>query len=274
MIRLCVVALAAAAVLASAPPGVPSADYIFSKAAKTARDNARPAYITYVMHEVFVHHAKRLEYDYRVWYRGDDGKGLMQNLSPGRRGGAETVFGYPFPFSPDVNFLLNATPDPVLTPVPASPTPTAQPGASGAKPPAVLGVESVVSNRNYDVSFVGVENYLGHAVYHLALRAVRAERDHPLKDIWVDRTTFQVWKAHAGASGNKGPAAGSISGQAEFAPMGTYWIVQRASGDGQLRFGFLSDSGHYEYVFSDIGFPASLPDWYFDPKSFARHGSR
>ncbi|MBC5823230.1 MAG: hypothetical protein GIW99_12480 [Candidatus Eremiobacteraeota bacterium] len=272
MIRFCAVVLAAAALLASAPPGVPSADSIFLRAAQTARANPYPPYLTYVMHEVFVHHGKRVDYDYRVWYRGNDGKALMQNLGRSRRGGSETFFGYPFPFSPDVNFLLNATPEPASPPPPpvGSPVPT----ASGAKSPHLLDVEAVVSNRNYDVSLAGVEDYAGHPVYHLTLRAIRDERAHPLKNVWVDRSTFQVWKAQAGASGNKGPAAGFISGQAEFGPVGPYWLVRLASGDGQLRFGFLSDSGHYEYVFSDLGFPPSLPDWYFDSKQFARHAGR
>ncbi len=268
MVRL-VLILTALSFIAAAPPGLPTADSIFSRAADVARHNADPPFLTYMMHEVFVHHGKRTEYDYRVWYR-NDGKGLMQNFVSNRRHGTETIFGYPFPFSPDVNFLLNATPEPRTAPPPPVGTPI--PEAAGNKAPPLLDVQKVVADRNYGVVLTGVEDYHGRGVYHLMLRALRNERDHPLKELWVDRETFEVWKARAGASGSKGPAVGSISGDAEFAPVGKYWLVSRASGDGQLHFGFISDSGHYEYIFSNFGFPNSLPDWYFDPEAF-RHKS-
>src|SRR6202011_4395075 len=91
-----------------------SGDQIMINAEKATRLHAPPPYITYQMHEVFVHRFQRQEYDYRVWDRYD-GKGLMQNISKDPFGRAETYFGYPFPSSPDNNILLYATPDPVHT---------------------------------------------------------------------------------------------------------------------------------------------------------------
>jgi hypothetical protein len=105
--------------------GVPSlsADRIMINAEKATRAHAKPYFVTYQMHEVFVHHGARQEFDYRVWYRGD-GAGLMQLTSKDRYGRAETHFGYPFPSSPDNDILLYATPDPALTPPPTpSPSP-------------------------------------------------------------------------------------------------------------------------------------------------------
>lgn len=245
-------------------------DDIFHNAQRTAADNNLGLrYITYQMHEVFVHHGRRFEYDYRVWYRRTDGKALMQNVSPTRRGRAETFFGYPFPFSPDINILLNATPPPSPSP-PPPPRGSAPPGTA----PPLLTVEPVRADRYYDVSLIGTESYHGHLVYHLGLKPVRDEEHHPWKDLWVDIISFEVWKAHASASGRRGPGAGTVDGEAEFTPVGDYWMTADASGDGQVRIGFISDSGHYEYVFHDFGFPQFVPDWYFDEKQFKEHFKR
>src|SRR5215831_4706859 len=67
-------------------------DQILQRTEDALRMNPDPQYIVYKMHEIFVHHGKPHTYDYQVWYR-TDGKGLMQNLAPGRRGKNETFFG-------------------------------------------------------------------------------------------------------------------------------------------------------------------------------------
>ena len=257
-----------AATSSPTPTAAPSLspDEIFHKAIRALRQNPDPPYITYMMHEVFVHHGRSYAYDYRVWYR-TDGKGLMQDVDSARGGRQDTYFGYPFPSAPDNNILLYATPPPISTPLP-SPQNSAPPGMT---PAPLLGVEPVRSDRYYDVSFVGRENYEGHQVYHLALRAVRDEQAHPWKDLWIDVNSFQVWKAHANASGSRGPGHGSVDATAEFEQIGPYWLLARATGDGEVHIGFISDSGHYEYTFSDFGFPASVPDWFFDEKAFKKH---
>jgi len=247
------------------PQSTLTPDDIFHKAIAATRNNPDPPYITYMMHEIFVHHGRTFTYDYRVWYR-TDGKGLMQSASPTRNGQAETRFGYPFPSAPDNNILLYATPPPPSSP-PPGPIGTPAPGTA----PPLLGVQPIVADRYYDVSLLGLEDYEGHPVYHLGLRAVRDEDQHPWKDLWIDVRSFEVWKAHASASGRRGPMTGSIDFSVVFAPVGPYWMVASAVGDGEGHFGFIGDSGHYEYAFSDFGFPATLPDWFFDPKAFYHH---
>ena len=270
--------LAATAVAATAPAPAPTptstptpnAVAILKAANAAARNNADPPYIVYDMHEVFVHHGKQFSYDYHVWYRTSDGKGLMQNAVADRRGHHEQRFGYPFPSSPDANFLLYATPAPTLAPpVVVMPSPQAH----GATLPPVIGVQAITANPYYSVSFGGLEDYEGHPTYHLLLAALPAvdQRTHPWKDLWVDTRTYEVWKAHANASGSKGPASGSIDATVQFEPVGAYWLVSQATGDGEVHFGFVSDSGHYEYYFSGFDFPNTLPDWYFDPDLFRHH---
>ena len=245
-----------------------SADQIMINAEKATRAHLHPQYMTYQMHEIFVHHWQREEDDYRVWYRAD-GKGLMQNISKDRAGRAETYFGYPFPSAPDNDILLYATPDPQLTPPPTS---TPGPLASGATAPPVLIVQPVIGDRYYAVKLVAIEVYNGKPVFHLSMHALRDERAHPWKDLWIDTTTFDVWRAHAHASGSKGPGTGTLDAMVDFAQVGNYWLIAHAVGDGEVHVGPFGDSGHYEYTFHDFGFPDSIPDWYFDAKQFkARH---
>jgi hypothetical protein len=240
-------------------------DEILSRAEATLRANPDPPYITYKMHEIFVHHGKTHDYNYQVWYRSD-GKGLMQNLAPGRRGRNETFFGYPFPSAPDNNILLYATPAPTTAP----PPPVGTPAPGSTHVPVVEQVHAS-GDRYYVVSYAGLESYENHPVYHLTLRAVIDPNKHPWRDLWVDTTTFQVWKAHADAGGSSGPLSGHAVAYVEFAPIGNFWMVKQATADGEGRFGFISDSAHYEYYFSDFGFPNTLPDWYFDEAQFDKH---
>src|ERR1700694_1505517 len=241
-------------------------DQILSRTENTLRHNPDPTYIAYTMNEIFVHHGRRHEYTYHVWYR-NDGQGLMQSAAPGRRGRHETFFGYPFPSAPDNNILLYATPAP-FSPAPA---PIGSPPAGSSTNPQLLTHESVHGNRYYVVTLAGLEDYHGHQVYHLTLRAVRDERQHPWRDLWVDTQSYQVWKAHADAGGSVGPLSGHAVADVGFAPVGTFWVGGQANARGRGRFGFISDSGHYEYYFSDFSFPMTLPDWYFDEAAFDRH---
>jgi hypothetical protein len=222
------------------------------------------------MHEIFIHHGRQYTYDYHVWYRTSDGKGLMQNAVGDRYGHHEQRFGYPFPFAPDYNILQYATPPPTPMPVLIA---TPAPGPSGSTPVPLIGVMAVTANRFYSVTLVGLEDYQGHSVYHLALlpQPDVSEKDHPWKDMWVDTQTFEVWRAHARASGTLGPMTGEIEGTGEFEPVNGYWLLAHASGGGGGHVAFVSDSGQYEYYFSGYDFPNTLPDWYFDPDLFRHH---
>ena len=254
---------------AQPPPPSPqetvlTADDIFHKAVLVTGDHRTPPFITYTMHEIFTHHGRRYDYDYRVWYRSD-GKALMQNMAPDRRGRVETLWGYPFPVAPDINILLYATPPPDLG---ASPTPLPLPSGSG---PPLLGIEPVRRDRYYDISLVGVEVYNGRPAYHLKLRALREQHQHPFQELWVDALTFEVWKAYGMRSEHRGLASGSGDAYAEFVPIGSYWLVSHAGGHGQVRLGIVNDSAEYEFVLANFGFPDYVPDWYFDAKTFRYH---
>lgn len=239
-------------------------DEILERTEGTLRANPDPPYIYYKMHEVFVHHGRSYDFDYQIWYR-NDGKGLMQNVVTRRDGSHEQFFGYPFPSAPDNNILLYATPAPVTTPPPPAGSP--QPGVTAP----IIAAQHVVGDRYYLVSLAGLENDDGHQVYHLLLRPLADPQKHPWTDLWVDTQSYEVWKAHADATGRAGPLTGRAVVDVQFAPIGNFWVVKQASADAQGRIAIFSDSGHYEYYFSDFGFPNTLPDWYFDEAAFRQH---
>jgi hypothetical protein len=258
-----------AAIVAADPPAQPDALTILDNAESVARGNPDPPYIVYDMHEIFIHHGRQFTYDYHVWYRTSDGKGLMQNVVADRRGQHEQHFGVPFPFPPDMNFLLYATPPPTpAPPVIAIPSP-----ASGRTPPPLISIQPVRANRYYSITLVGVEDYEGRSVYHLGFTPLPnvSQKDHPLRDLWVDTQSFQVWKAHADAAGSLGPLTGEIGGTAEFQPVNGNWLMSHVTAFGKGHAFIISDSGQYEYYFSGFDFPNTLPDWYFDPDLFRHH---
>jgi hypothetical protein len=244
-------------------------DAILIKAQLTTRQHRFPPFVTYQMHEIFDHHGQHLQFDYRVWYRGD-GQGLMQNLSKDRFGRAETFFGRPFPIEPVANIILYATPAPRPPPPPStSPLPL----ASGETPPPVLFSQPILGDRFYSVQLAGLEIIDGRPMFHLTMHALMDEVQHPLKDLWVDVVTFEVWKAHLAAHGSKGSMTGSIDAVSEFQPLEGYWVISHmvANGEGHFGIRLLGDSAHYEYTFSDFAFPSYVPDWYFDKQKFRHH---
>lgn len=260
--------LASAAVIADPTPA-PDALTVLRKAEAAARANPDPPFIVYDMHEIFIHHGRQFTYDYHVWYR-TDGHALMQNVLTDRNGHHEQHFGYPFPFAPDINILLYATPAPTAAPlVVATPTPA----PSGHTSPPLISIQAITASRYYTVSLIGLEDYQGHSVYHLGLTPLPGidQKAHPWRDLWVDAQTYEVWKAHALGCCSIGLATGTIEGTAEFEPVGPYWLLAHASGYGQGHIAFISDSGQYEYFFSGFDFPETLPDWYFDPDLFRHH---
>src|ERR1700686_1172387 len=96
------------------------------------------------------------------------------------------------------------------------------PPASGQTPPPVLITQPVIGDRYYSVQVAGLEIYNGRPVFHLTMHALTDEVQHPLKDLWVDVVTFEVWKAHVMAHGAKGAMTGSIDAVSEFEPASGY----------------------------------------------------
>ncbi|HEY1976233.1 MAG TPA: hypothetical protein VGG89_06810 [Candidatus Baltobacteraceae bacterium] len=117
---------------------------------------------------------------------------------------------------------------------------------------------------------VSMETVDGHLCYHLRLRPLSDPQRHNLRDLWIDTTTFDLWKATFDGSYRPVPLAPSSPSTftSIFAPIGQYWIVSR-------QHWTWTDAA--DEVFDDINmevnkivFPSALPDYLFDQAEYEK----
>ena len=120
----------------------------------------------------------------------------------------------------------------------------------------------------YVIELSGIETVDGHPCYHLRLRPLSDPQRHNLRQLWVDTTTYDLWKATFDDSYQPLPTAPSspTTFTSVFARVGTYWVVSRL----HWTWSDVRDS-----VFVDINmeinkmvFPATLPDFLFDQTEY------
>jgi hypothetical protein len=155
-----------------------------------------------------------------------------------------------------------------------------QPAASQAKSiqlaPDVSDLKVIASvtatvKPDYLISMIGYEEVENHRTYHLKLEP-RVDGDrHNLRDLWVDTTTFDIWKGHY-ASRYSTTGFGYMSPTevtSVFAPIGRYWIAMSS------MWSYTPAFGNVAYVYmttlDKIAFPSTLPEWLFDQDEYNRH---
>jgi hypothetical protein len=149
-------------------------------------------------------------------------------------------------------------PEPAATPAPA------------ASEPAVIGhVETVA--RDYDATLAGVESLDGVPVYHLHMTPRFDPEHHPIRELYVDETTYQPRRIVINFEAAIGPARTRPTVVVDYAETGDVWLVSHATVEAVLRFLFLAYGGSGDYRLSDASFPASEPDWMFDKKLYENH---
>jgi hypothetical protein len=228
-------------------------------------------------------------YTYEIWTRTSDRASL-----------ARKVFRFPDFGPPEFQRpAFNEARDPgpptadLFEPAPLHPhsidfVPT--PEASQTPLPVIASVR--VSNEfDYRVAQLAVEGNL----IHLWLTPIRDPDRNRLRELWADRTTYELRKLVATDTLfiQDGPeyavtftvTLGTLEGRpvvtdihgvvggmildnaprhgATPAPAATRRLGDEYSGDGKT----------IDYKFENIKFPPSLPDWYFDPHTWAQHGS-
>jgi hypothetical protein len=160
--------------------------------------------------------------------------------------------------------LFEAAP---AVPHPISQAYTPDPGATFVP---VIGTIRATFEFDYTVQSVAVEG----DELHLTVYPLRDIDRNRLREIYVDRHTFELHKLvgtdklfYGGAKGKVYPVVFTIT-------MGTiegYPVVTRIHGD--VGGGYDDDGKQVDYTFTEIKFPAALPAWYFDPRSYAAHGN-
>jgi hypothetical protein len=149
-------------------------------------------------------------------------------------------------------------------PHPISFVPTPEAADTGLR---VIGVVQTVGEFDYRVKSVDT---VGDQL-HLMVEPTRDPDRNRLREIWCDKKTLELRKLVAtdklfilGTSDVYGVTFTITMGNLAGIPVVT--AIHGVVGDG-----YSGDGSVVDYTFTDISFPQTLPDWYFDPKTYAAH---
>ncbi len=154
-----------------------------------------------------------------------------------------------------------------LHPHPISWVPTPEPHYT---PLPIIAHQKFIFNLDYYVESVAMDGGLLHVV--LAPR--RDPERNRLRELFVDPKTFELKKVVAMDRFETcdGPH------RCDIYPTRFTITLHHLDGipvvthiHGVVEGGYSGDDQIVEYSFTDIAFPKSLPDWYFDPRDYAQH---
>jgi hypothetical protein len=186
-----------------------------------------------------------------------DGRTFAQTL--GADGRPETVLlrgGYAFgPAGAPLGFYRRA-PAPGATLAPTPPNLAADPIQTIAVVKAV--------DRAYDITYVGVATLDAHTAYHLHLRPLRDPQQYPLRELWVDTTTYDVVRLTYVWPYNTITANITY----DFAPAGaqSIWSIVHIDAEATSHGLFSTHTEHVSEDLQHIDFPPSAPDDDFEPR--------
>lgn len=117
----------------------------------------------------------------------------------------------------------------------------------------------------YDIRLTGQELIEGRACYHLTLRPLIAPDRYPLRELWVDASSFEVVQLTYERPYDAEHARASV--RYRFAPVGAnrVWAIVYIEADATIHRPFSTRVERIADDLSDIGFPPRPPDWYFEP---------
>lgn len=114
-----------------------------------------------------------------------------------------------------------------------------------------------------------IENVGGHPSYHLELRPLGDPRKHNLRDLWIDISTYDLWKAHFVGTYTPGPGApiSPTDATVSFREVVGCWVVTHA------LWTYDDPPSHFDFdvTNNEIGVPPALPDWLFDAREYRKH---
>jgi len=107
---------------------------------------------------------------------------------------------------------------------------------------------------------------------HLTLRPIREPERNRIREVYADKQTYDVTRLilhdRLFVSGDKvyGVTFDLKMGVIDGHPVAT-------SLHGVVGDGYTGDGTDVDYQFRDIKFPATMPAWYFDTRSYASHAN-
>jgi hypothetical protein len=186
-----------------------------------------------------------------------DGRTFAQTLTPDGRPAIVLVRGgYAFgPAGAPLGFYRRA-------PVAGATAPPTPPNLA-ADPIETIAVVRAV-DRAYAISYVETSTIGTRTVYHLRLRPIRDPQQYPLRELWIDTTSYDVvrltyvWPYNA--------TTASIT--YDFAPAGSQgiWSIVHIDAQATSHGLFTAHTEHVSEDLHDITFPANVPDEDFEPR--------
>jgi hypothetical protein len=252
---------------AAQPPALEAA-VILDRARAQVAARKIPPYIAYTQYAALARHGRTRAEQARIVLRTADGKVNSTPLpdSPNDRVDATpTVDDRPLVFPTTTFGFARRGPGEAPSQYESRSTPAA--GPSG---PAVIGHVTATA-RDYDATLVGSETLAGAGVYHLRLVPRFDPQHHPIREMWIDASTFDPRRIAIELWAQTGPVRSRPTVTVDFAPVDGTWLVSHAAMDFVLRFAFLNYGGSGDFRISDVSFPTSEPDWMFDRKGLAAH---
>lgn len=211
-------------------------------------------------------------YTYHIWCRTYDRAALGRRVYRGSsRGTLEFLrpsFNEPWDPGPPTADLFEPAPvHPHANPREFVPTPE----PTGSLPPVIASV-TVLGEFDYRVTRIANEGDL----IHVSLQARRDPDRNRLRELYVDAKTLELKEVIATDKLYEEDGSRHVYPMLFTVTLG--WmdnmpIVTQIHGTPtyQTDAEYLGRDATVDYDFTDITFPGSLPDWYFDPHTYAAH---
>lgn len=124
-----------------------------------------------------------------------------------------------------------------------------------------------VTGGDYEPVLIGEEMVDDHPVYHLALTPLHDSDQNRLREMWVDKETFNVWKLVSEGIFPGGPAS-SVSWTVSFIDLHGHWLIRTESTSATLKshahlFGGQTQYKGVNYTFGEYAFPDYVSDLEF-----------
>jgi hypothetical protein len=253
----------ACACAAQSPAPPLTGEQVLARAKAVFRSHARPPFVAYTLSRRDRHNDLpdfENSYTLKIWCRTADRSALTRRAWKGKAYGSLQNITVAFdevvdPGPPTADIFERA----LYGPKPASEA-TPQPDES---PLPVIGAVSV--NTDYDYRVTGLRR--DGTAWHLVLQPKRDPKRNRIDDLWVDATTFELVRMRVRDHLYFGFGGQSIDDEFDARFTLREGLPLLATIHGQTRYAQFET----DYAYSDVTFPASLPDWYFDPKSYGAH---
>jgi hypothetical protein len=158
----------------------------------------------------------------------------------------------------------------VFEPAPARPHPVSEvptPEPNYTPLPVIGGVRTIIES-DYRVDALDVEG----SELHLHIFPIRDVERNRLREVFVDRKTLELHKLIATDKLfiEKGPVY-PVTFTITMGVVQGYPVVTNLHG--VVGGGYSGDGQLVDFTFTDIAFPRTLPDWYFDARQYAPHAN-